>query len=78
VNCTEIDLKKNGIMGEFFDLGNVTITFDRPTHQEEFILEDLTDCERVGNFLTRELMNRTDTSIGINYWTKSVQKAVVN
>lgn len=79
VNCTEIDLKKNGFISEMLDLGNLTITFDRPTHEEEFVLENMTDCEMLGNFLTKELMDRTSGTGSVNtIWFKSHQPSVVN
>jgi membrane-associated HD superfamily phosphohydrolase len=41
VNCTEIDLSSKGFFHELIDMGDVSITFDRPTHQEEFVLQDI-------------------------------------
>ncbi len=43
VKCTEIDTSVDGIINELLDIGDVIITFDRPTHQEEFVLESMSD-----------------------------------
>ncbi len=56
VNCTEIDLRINGLLHEVLNMGDVVITFDRPTHQEEFVLTDMEDCDKVGKFLTDKLI----------------------
>lgn len=37
VRCTEIDTKIEGVINDILDIGHVMITFDRPTHQEEFV-----------------------------------------
>lgn len=57
VNCTEIDLKVDGFVHELMDVGDVVITFDRPTHQEEFVLKDIHKPDKVEKFLTRSFMD---------------------
>jgi hypothetical protein len=57
VNCTEIDLKVNGFLNELLEMGDVVITFDRPTHEEEFILKDIHKPDKIETFLTRRLMD---------------------
>ncbi len=57
VNCTEIDLRTNGFMNELMDMGDIAITFDRPTHQEEFILKDIQGSHELANFLTQQLLD---------------------
>lgn len=37
VRCTEIDTKIEGLVNEVLDVGDIIVTFDRPTHQEEFV-----------------------------------------
>ncbi len=59
VNCTEIDLKTTGFINEMIDMGDIAITFDRPTHQEEFILKDIKSSRDIGIFLTEKLINKT-------------------
>jgi hypothetical protein len=57
VNCTEIDLRVNGFIHELIDMGDVIITFDRPTQQEVFVLKDIENSHDVGKFLTTYLMD---------------------
>ena len=52
VRCTEVDVKVNGIVNEIIEKGDVIVTFDRPTHQEEFILQDVKDPRSIGLFLS--------------------------
>jgi hypothetical protein len=57
VSCTEIDLQTNGFLNELIDMGDVLITFYRPTHQEEFILKDVQNSHALANYLTQQLMD---------------------
>lgn len=41
VRCTEVDVQIHGILHELLDLGDITLTFDRPTHQEYFTLKNV-------------------------------------
>lgn len=43
VKSTEIDVEMDGILNQLLNMGNVIITFDRPTHTEEFRLEHIHD-----------------------------------
>lgn len=66
VRCTEIDVQVNGILKEYLDMGDVSITFDRPTHQEEFVLTDIQDPKATGIILSNALdWNPSDTSTTI-------------
>lgn len=56
VACTEIDLSSRGFFNELIDMGDLTITFDRPTHEEEFVLHGIKGCDDLGKFLTQKLM----------------------
>jgi membrane-associated HD superfamily phosphohydrolase len=60
VNCTQIDFNRNGFIKEMFDMGDIVITFDRPTHQEEFILKDVEQCYKLGVFLTQKLLDQVN------------------
>jgi membrane-associated HD superfamily phosphohydrolase len=71
VNCTEIDLSSKGFFHELIDLGDVTITFDRPTHQEEFVLQDIKNCDEIGKFLTQKLMDGQRERLGDTIWFRS-------
>lgn len=41
VHVTEIDNNKFGIIKELFDFGDITVTFDRPTHEDEFTFKNI-------------------------------------
>lgn len=70
VNCTEIDLSSKGFFHELIDMGDLTITFDRPTHQEEFVLQDIMNCDEVGKFLTQKLMAGRNRDLGEMIWMR--------
>mgnify|MGYP001575846081 CR=1 FL=1 len=57
VRVTEVDVQKNGIINEIFDVGNIIITFDRPTHQQECMLSDIQNTEKIGIFLGSALVD---------------------
>lgn len=63
VKCTEIDTRVDGPIHELLDIGDVIITFDRPTHQEEFILADMSDPKKMEANLENALcpMQESDT-----------------
>lgn len=62
VNCTQVDFRRNGFLNELMDIGDVVLTFDRPTHQEEFVFKDVSRCYKLGVFLTRKLLDRSSTN----------------
>lgn len=57
VNCTEIDLASNGFFNELIDMGDILITFDRPTRQEEFVLKDIQGSHALATYLTQQLLD---------------------
>lgn len=57
VNCTEVDLQSNGFFNEIIDMGDICITFDRPTRQEEFILKDIQGSHELTTYLTQQLLD---------------------
>lgn len=70
VNCTEIDLSSKGFFHELIDMGDLTITFDRPTHEEEFVLQDIKNCDEIGKFLTQKLMDGRRRSPEETIWIR--------
>lgn len=56
VKCTEVDIQADGILNELLDMGNIELTFDRPTHQEGFYLHNIKSARRLGLFLTNRLL----------------------
>lgn len=57
VNCTEVDLISNGFFNEIIDMGDIVITFDRPTRREEFVLKDIQGSHELATFLTQQLLD---------------------
>jgi hypothetical protein len=51
VRCTEIDIKIHGYIHGLIDVGDIIITFDRPTHQQEFVIHDIKSPRKVGTLL---------------------------
>ncbi len=51
VRCTEIDVNINGIFNELLNNGDISVSFDRPTHQEEFIIKSIENPKEIGNIL---------------------------
>ena len=76
VNCTEIDLSSNGFFNELIGMGNVSITFDRPTSQEVFLLQDIKDCDKIGKFLTQKLMAGGENELGNIIWMRNRGNAI--
>ncbi len=76
VNCTEIDLSSKGFFHELIDMGDLTITFDRPTHQEEFVLQDIKNCDEIGKFLTQKLMGERKQDIGELIWMREKNNVI--
>jgi uncharacterized membrane protein YdbT with pleckstrin-like domain len=57
VNCTEVDLISNGFFNEIIDMGDIVITFDRPTRREEFVLKDIQGSHELATYLTQQLLD---------------------
>ncbi|CAN5164353.1 hypothetical protein BH09PAT1_BH09PAT1_4980 [soil metagenome] len=75
VRCTEVDMQKNGLLHEVLDIGDVTITFDRPTHQESFIFHSIPHPEKVSLYLGQVLTsNKRDTIVPFWFRTKTDYK----
>lgn len=74
VRCTEIDIQMGGVINEIIDMGDVMITFDRPTHQEEFVLANIKNPKKVGIFLgdVLDIMKRPQTEIN---WYRAKNKS---
>jgi hypothetical protein len=66
VKCTEIDTKVGGMLNELLDIGDVIVTFDRPTHQEEFIFNDVEDPKAIEVHLENALCTPDIYKVGHN------------
>lgn len=70
VRCTEVDTQKNGFLHELLDFGDVTVTFDRPTHQEAFVFHNINHPEQVSLYLGRALTASSKDQIK-PFWYKT-------
>jgi hypothetical protein len=77
VDCTEIDLRVNGFVHELVGMGDVVITFDRPTHEEEFILKDIQHSGHIEKFLTRHLMDHAPKTTLRPMWFRRPSSSLV-
>lgn len=51
VRTTEVDVRIKSFLHEFLNMGDVNIVFDRPSHEETFMLCDIKDPRKTGIFL---------------------------
>jgi len=68
VRCTEIDIKIHGYIHGLMDIGDIIITFDRPTHQQEFILHDIKSPRSHGTLLGHLLNTPKQTVNSQTVW----------
>src|SRR3989344_2230428 len=54
VRVTEVDARTNGFFNEILDVGDVVITFDRPSHEGQFVLRNVPQPREVGTALGDE------------------------
>lgn len=78
VNCTEIDLQVDGFVHELIEMGDVVITFDRPTHEEEFILKNIYKPDKIEKFLTKTLMDHETKDSLFPMWFRGRNSFVRN
>ncbi len=55
IRCTEIDVEMYGLVPELLGIGNVELTFDRPTHKEEFVIRDIRSPRKIANLLSAQI-----------------------
>lgn len=73
IRCTEIDAELYGFVSELLNIGNVEITFDRPTHQEEFVMKSVHSPRKISDYLTSELHRKPDL-LSQQLWYKDRHK----
>lgn len=56
VKCTEVDVRTDGIIKQLLNIGSVTVTFDRPTHQEAFVFWNVGNAKEIGYLLSGKPM----------------------
>lgn len=74
VKSTEIDVEMEGMLAQLLNIGSVIITFDRPTHQQEFWLHSISDPKSVGFLLAERLDKAKPDSSGSFVWVKPKSK----
>lgn len=78
IRCTEIDVSMYGIIPGLIGIGDVEITFDRPTHKEQFIIHSIRSPHTIANLLSAQI-HQTMPSIAKNQvqqpiWIKELKK----
>lgn len=63
IRCTEIDVEMYGLIPELIGIGNVELTFDRPTHKEEFIIKDIRSPRKIANLLSAQIHQGPQTPL---------------
>ncbi len=71
VRCTEIDVKVDGMLNQLIDMGTIIVTFDRPTHQEEFILEKIKDSQQVSMLIGKAMSQNRNEQTNEYVWYKT-------
>lgn len=51
VRCTEVDVEMRGTVSEILNIGNVVLTFDRPTHEETFTIKRIKEPRKIAMHL---------------------------
>lgn len=77
VKCTEVDMESDGVIYNIFDVGSVILTFDRPTHQKEYVLSNVKNHRKVGMILSQLIIDNRNkptvtTEIPKDIWFKSL------
>lgn len=73
VRCTEVDVRKDGIFNELFDIGDIIVTFDRPTHEQEFLFAGIRDSDKIGYLLSNMLVQTAKSETKTVWFRKADQ-----
>lgn len=71
VKCTEVDITSLGIINQLFRIGDVVVTFDRPTkHRDSFVFSNVSNSNTIKELLTDYLIESYSEKINIskNIW----------
>ncbi len=78
IRCTEIDVEMHGIIPELIGIGNVELTFDRPTHKEEFIIRGIRSPRKIASMLSAQIHqgvnSRQQAMAKRPLWVREMQK----
>jgi hypothetical protein len=61
VRCTEVIVHTNGIINHLINMGDITVCFDMPTHQDQFYFSDIASPHKAGMMLS-DILNSTRTT----------------
>lgn len=70
VRCTEVDVEMQGMLSEVLNIGNVMLTFDRPTHEETFTIKKIREPRRVAMHLGDSFESQYENRV----WYKTKEK----
>lgn len=75
IRCTEIDVEMHGLIPELLGIGNVALTFDRPTHKAEFVIRDIRSPGKIANILSAQIHQFPTATQKIirPLWTKELE-----
>ncbi len=74
IRCTEIDVEMYGIIPELIGIGNVELTFDRPTHKEEFIIRDIRAPRKIANLLSAQIHQGVRPTLAVAQTTAPITR----
>ncbi len=57
VKCTEVDVRTEGLLHQLLNIGSVTVTFDRPTHEDAFMFWYIGNAQEIGSRLTGQFVH---------------------
>lgn len=63
VRCTEVDVEMQGMLSEVLNIGNVVLTFDRPTHEETFTIKGIKGPRKIAMHLGDSFEAKYDNRI---------------
>lgn len=55
VRTTEIEVKMDGFINKIFDIGDVVIAFDRPSHDKQYVIKNIRNSRFIGRILSEQL-----------------------
>lgn len=76
IRCTEIDVEMFGLIPELLGIGSVALTFDRPTHKEEFVIRDIRSPRNIANLLSAQIHqapNSVSVKTSQQLWIKELK-----
>jgi len=76
IRCTEVDSVMVGFVSELLGVGNVEVTFDRPTHKETFVIRGVRSPQEIAHLLSATIHQSNTGNVGtlVNrpVWTREL------